>query len=743
MTKEELEELEAQTKTKGKAPPKKGKEEEITPEEQERLDKEKAEKEEEERRLQEEWDALDEETKFYRTNEDPFKEPSIKFQIEVEDKEEPKPEAEGDAQEENKEQEDEGEGQVKTHMEDVSITETKKSDDLVELEESIKSEEGCWVYFNKVLPKPDEDEKDNKKKPKGKGAPVEEAKPVFGRAWLDLTNFKEPGETKISTKIFLETSEAPKPKVEEGEGDQEPAPEANEEEEKVELVKVFEDARTYIILDFEISEPHVPTAEDFVIQALPHDLVKPKVPAKPKKDPEGDFRKQLSIAIESINIEYLKMFEEDLRREGIGGCSDETFEARKEQFLYNFNTSGRYHNMKEKLKKTIVRIVRNTFDKKNTFKGLHMDDRDHFYSVMYSHLVNQIQLCLSGMVSGRKDTLHENVLVRDKKLSEKEVEILVNLKTKESEDEKLARLAQEYEELGDWDKAHGYIQERIQSNPDSIDLWRSYGLFMIRNYTDLEKGEECLRESITLCDENDDDIFLVYGALMVQKKEKERALVFLKKVGQEEENPKNYIRAQLLMAQLYQELGEDDLKAKHFSLASRMYLREKEELSQKKLLKDNPPEPSTSELQRVLPTLNEEQTDELYVDLIESVLIPEGIYELASTLSSQISDEDSPKVTIIKAKILFGQRNFTEALEVIEDYLDDHKFDVEAIRMFGDTYYELEKYEDSQKAYLRAIRRGANDPALKKKLGIICIKLKKWREALTVFTEYCNEIDPK
>jgi hypothetical protein len=32
------------------------------------------------RKFQEEWDALDEETKFYRTAEDIFKEPCVKFQ---------------------------------------------------------------------------------------------------------------------------------------------------------------------------------------------------------------------------------------------------------------------------------------------------------------------------------------------------------------------------------------------------------------------------------------------------------------------------------------------------------------------------------------------------------------------------------------------------------------------------------------------------------------------------------------
>lgn len=273
-----------------------------------------------------------------------------------------------------------------------------------------------------------------------------------------------------------------------------------------------------------------------VVQALPHDLVEPKVISqskiKPMKDPEGDFRKQLSLAIESINKEYLGMFEEDLKREGIGGCSDETFEARKEQFLYDFNTSRKYHNMKEKLKKTIVKIVRDTFKKRQHFKGLHMDDRDHFYSTLYAHLVNQIQICLTEMVETRKDILHENVLISDKKAAQHEIDVLVDSHTKETEDERLARLAEEYEELGELDKAHSYIEERIKVNSDSIDLWRYYSLFMLRNYGNFDKAQECLREAITLCEENDDELFLIYGALLVQIKEKQKALIFLTKVGE-------------------------------------------------------------------------------------------------------------------------------------------------------------------------------------------------------------------
>ena len=127
-----------------------------------------------------------------------------------------------------------------------------------------------------------------------------------------------------------------------------------------------------------------------------------------------------------------------------------------------------------------------------------MDDKDHFYSILYAHLVNQIQHCIKDMADTRKDELHENILISNEETAQKEVDVLINTHTNESADERLARLAEEYEEQGDLDKALSYIEQRIKINPDSIDLWRSYSLFMIRNFGNMDKARECLREAITL-----------------------------------------------------------------------------------------------------------------------------------------------------------------------------------------------------------------------------------------------------
>lgn len=79
----EQEELAAAKQKKAAKKQDKQPEVQLTPEEEEAIRLKKLEEEEKERIRQEEWDKLDEETKFYRTYEDKFKQPSLQFENKV------------------------------------------------------------------------------------------------------------------------------------------------------------------------------------------------------------------------------------------------------------------------------------------------------------------------------------------------------------------------------------------------------------------------------------------------------------------------------------------------------------------------------------------------------------------------------------------------------------------------------------------------------------------------------------
>ena len=90
-----------------------------------------------------------------------------------------------------------------------------------------------------------------------------------------------------------------------------------------------------------------------------------------------------------------------------------SYEERKKEFLYEINQSGKYHILKEKMKKTIVRIVKEHFQKQGSVKGLSKDDHDHFYSELYIFLVQEMRKTVTEMVRCEKDELHENVTIPD------------------------------------------------------------------------------------------------------------------------------------------------------------------------------------------------------------------------------------------------------------------------------------------------------------------------------------------
>ena len=67
--------------------------------------------------------------------------------------------------------------------------------------------------------------------------------------------------------------------------------------------------------------------------------------------------------------------------------------------------------MKEKMKKTIVRIVREHFGKQGVLKGLKRDERDQFYSELYQYLVGQMRATVSEMITTERDELHLKVAI--------------------------------------------------------------------------------------------------------------------------------------------------------------------------------------------------------------------------------------------------------------------------------------------------------------------------------------------
>jgi hypothetical protein len=390
----EEEKKEADNKKKKPEPTKKGKQEEQSKEELERIERERLEKEEKERRYQEDWNALDEKGRFYKKKETPTEEPWISF----------------------------GKN---------SISITKSGEKLIDLEDEVNGINGCYIEFSK-LPPPDEDPK---KRPKPKNMSPDDIKPITCIGWVDYTDFYlNPGLKEISLRVPLMLKDTLEKKfstqTEEnimtsnsraGSGTN-----ANNKTNDNNLNThdesggdYLQNKKTYIYIKISLSNPINPPAPERPLPD-PFDLIKRENKTFKQITPDeiaSDFRKQLKIAIEAIAKEYVNFMGDAknnlIKKEKNNVLSNLRKEERDSnitKFLYHFNISGKAELLKEKLKRYLVRIVREIYKKKTNILGVFKDQRDQFYSQLFAYATDEVKLAMDEYVFLKKDELHEHII---------------------------------------------------------------------------------------------------------------------------------------------------------------------------------------------------------------------------------------------------------------------------------------------------------------------------------------------
>lgn len=75
--------------------------------------------------------------------------------------------------------------------------------ELVEIEELVRCDRGCWLRFMKLPPAAADADAAAKKAPaKGaKGAPADDLKPVFGKAWVSFADLLKPGTCETKQRV--------------------------------------------------------------------------------------------------------------------------------------------------------------------------------------------------------------------------------------------------------------------------------------------------------------------------------------------------------------------------------------------------------------------------------------------------------------------------------------------------------------------------------------------------------------
>ena len=769
--------------------------------EEDRLAQEQKEKEEKEKAFNDFLNTMNEEERYYYLKEMPTKEPWLSW------------------------------------PEGKSIATIKKAGDkFVELEEDINEEKGAILELQ-FIPPPDEDPK---KRPKPKGMMPEEIKPIYAVAWIDYSKLNEtPGLTELEIRAKLMTREKYEKNIDDLEkiinkkvfnpyspeyeklnpvkepnkdSNPEEKPQANNENnnnpnpEDDSSKDYLEKAGTYIRIRIMLSQPVNPVLPDVDLPEPISFIKKEKPPKKPitPEEIENDLIRQFKIAIAAIAKVYDEALGEsakgNLIKRDKGNVAAGTKKEDKEQYAYKFlekfNTSGRADLLKEKLKKFIVRIVRDKFGKKKTpIKGVFKDERDQFYSELYGYLTDILKKATNEFTELKKDELHENVITPFAQ-SKKEIMDYITRENKEPEDKRLLRLSKENELLNDFSKAVKYYKARLVLDPNR-EAWLAYSN-LAKKLEDIPEVETALINAISLDPENCDiNLQLIFCGLLYSKGQINNAInyltLYILKKGL---NETNYI-FNIFLSFLYKEKSitassnqntslktiknlNDSLSKKYYEVAKLFKMRslppdelkppveekvEEEEDPKKKKGKDKDKDKKTEQLTeenieelrkkgnpRLHPEfkkaiLNNEQLDSIWFEAVK-LFNRYNFFEISQKLLENATEETKQTVVFKneQAQVLLFRKEYDKVIELCDDIIKQNRLSYSTYIIKGHALYNLNRFEEAEKTYIKAIRFKPQeiqfDIEMLVKLGLIYIKQERFYDAKVIFKQIIKN-DPE
>ena len=737
--------------------------------EEDRIAAEQKEKEEKEKAFQDELNKLTPEEQFYYIKEMPTKEAWVSWK------------------------------------EDNCVASIKiNGDKLVELDRDVNIEEGTILELS-FIPPPDEDPK---KRPKPKGITPEEVQPVFCVAWIDFTNLhKTSGLTELTLRANLLLKETYEKRIDEYEkktGKKILNPNFEEimkivKENEEENLDYVEKAKSYVYIKIGLTIPVNPLLPDIDLPNPDDYMRKEKLPPKPYtiEQIEQDLLRQFKIAIAAIAKTYDEALgcsaKNQLIRSDKGNLISNAKREEREniinKFLDKFNTSGRADLLKEKLKKFIVKIVREKYNKKNTsVKGVYKDQRDQFYSELYAYLTDTVKTATDEFLALKEDELHEYILSSYAQ-SKKEIMNYAIRKNNEPEDERLLRLSQENELNDNYNEALKIFKQRLILNP-SKESWMAYAK-MAKKIGIVEEFESGFLNAMSNATEEelkDLNLKVIFAGLEYSKENLKNAMAFLTLYIEKYELQNTNHIFNAFLAFLYKEkMNQPSVQQNKASLQAcellfNKYLEYAKLLKMKEIpkeeLKPKPePEPVEEENDKKKddkkkdknapvvdpeeeaklqaerdaygnprihsdykpPVLNQIQTDLIWFDCI-NLFNSYCFYDISEKLLNFISEETKNQISfkLEQARIYLFRKNYEKVENLCSEIIKEDSYNYDAYILLGNSLYYQEKYQESIDSFIKSIRykpqKKQFDLEMLTKLGKIYINQKEWFDAKVIFT---------
>ena len=299
---------------------------------------------------------------------------------------------------------------------------------------------------------------------------------------------------------------------------------------------------------------------------MPSDIVaaRPAAPRAPPISAVNLLRSEVREAATSIVTEIYSLFGSDITSQSMSP------DQRRRQLLYHLNTGGAYHALRERLKHSMGRLVKERFPAEAALAPGSVE-HGKFVSELYVFLMEEVFSVINDMFAEGADgpTIDRDGVGEKMEPSkseegsgsnnEKKTEPSMLISSEANSGEILTRLgalAEEAEMGGDLDLALRYHQDRVVASEGAAERrhvrqvvgggaipWIDYAAFAAR-CGDFPKADECCREAIALSlpetatstqsGDADPSALLMQSALMCRNGDQDMAKIMLSPMTSED-----------------------------------------------------------------------------------------------------------------------------------------------------------------------------------------------------------------
>ncbi|CAL8297817.1 unnamed protein product [Lota lota] len=240
--------------------------------------------------------------------------------------------------------------------------------------------------------------------------------------------------------------------------------------------QMYVDARTYIVIEITLEKPLVPKRPPAELAKKLMELIPPRPPLPHHTAGAGkavqEFHRQVTSVVGQVLDRYQQLFGAAFQP-GAQPMDPSTQEHRRSQLLGELNYSGKYFALKEQMKSSVVRIVREKMLRTEAFSN--PEQLQAFLSQLYIYLVDQMHLALN---------------MTEEPQEAAGVQLVLDIS-------QLRHFAREAELNGDFQLAAQYYQERLVRGQTEPSHWLDYGTCYMRT-GDHVKAEECFHRAVSL-----------------------------------------------------------------------------------------------------------------------------------------------------------------------------------------------------------------------------------------------------